>query len=38
MGKEVLVRTLGKTAMLYNIRCITVLHAMLKEHGSAWPN
>lgn len=31
--KEVLVCTVGKTVLLYDIRCIDDLHAMLKEHG-----
>ncbi len=32
-GKEVLVCTVGKTVLLYDIRCITDLHAMLMTHG-----
>lgn len=32
-GKEVLVCTVGKTVLLYDIRCIDDLHAMLKKHG-----
>lgn len=32
-GKEVLVCTVGKTVLLYDIRCINDLHAMLKKHG-----
>ncbi len=32
-GKEVLVCTVGKTVLLYDIRCINDLHVMLKEHG-----
>lgn len=32
-GKEVLVCTVGKTVLLYNIRCLDDLHAMLKKHG-----
>jgi hypothetical protein len=32
-GKEVLVCTVGKTVLLYDIRCITDLHTMLKKHG-----
>jgi len=32
-GKEVLVCTVGKTVLLYNLRCIYDLHSMLKEHG-----
>ncbi len=32
-GTEVLVCTVGKTVLLYDIRCITDLHAMLKKHG-----
>ena len=31
--KEVLVCTVGKTVLLYDIRCINDLHAMLKKHG-----
>jgi len=31
--KEFLVCTLGKTVLLYDIRCINDLHAMLKKHG-----
>ena len=31
-GKEVLVCTVGKTVLLYDIRCINDLHAMLKKH------
>jgi hypothetical protein len=34
-GKEVLVCTVGKTVLHYDLRCIDDLHAMLKEHG-AW--
>ena len=36
-GKEVLVCTVGKTVLLYDIRCINDLHAMLKKHGSRCP-
>src|SRR3954452_10682019 len=32
-GKEVLVCTVGKTVLLYNIACLHDLHKMLKEHG-----
>ncbi len=32
-GKEVLVCTVGKTVLLYDIRCIAHLHDMLKNHG-----
>jgi len=32
-SKEVLVCTVGKTVLLYDIRCINDLHAMLKKHG-----
>jgi len=32
-GKEVLVCTVGKTVLLYDIRCLDDLHAMLKKHG-----
>ena len=32
-GKEVLVCTVGKTVLLYEIRCIIDLHSMLKKHG-----
>ncbi|MBK8583569.1 MAG: DUF6855 family protein [Flavobacteriales bacterium] len=32
-GKEVLVCTVGKTVLLYDMRCINDLHAMLKKHG-----
>ncbi len=32
-GKEVLVCTVGKTVLLYDIRVLTDLHAMLKAHG-----
>lgn len=32
-GKEVLVCTVGKTVLLYDIRCINDLHVMLKKHG-----
>ena len=31
-GKEVLVCTVGKTVLLYNLDCIEDLHTMLKEH------
>src|ERR1700722_12638078 len=32
-GKEVLVCTVGKTVLLYNIDCLKDLHTMLKKHG-----
>ncbi len=32
-GKEMLVCTVGKTVLHYDIRCINDLHAMLKKHG-----
>ncbi|MFN8277166.1 MAG: hypothetical protein U0T84_06770 [Chitinophagales bacterium] len=32
-GAEVLVCTVGKTVLLYQLRCIDDLHAMLKKHG-----
>jgi hypothetical protein len=32
-GKEVLVCTVGKTVLLYDIRCIDHLHQMLLSHG-----
>ena len=32
-GKEVLVCTVGKTVLLYNMDCIADLHNMLKAHG-----
>ena len=32
-GKDVLVCTVGKTVLLYDIQCLTDLHQMLKEHG-----
>lgn len=32
-GQEVLVCTVGKTTLLYNIDCIDDLHTMLKKHG-----
>ena len=31
-GKEVLVCTVGKTVLLYDFRCLTDLHLMLKKH------
>ena len=31
--KEVLVCTVGKTVLLYNMDCLNDLHAMLKKHG-----
>ena len=32
-GKDVLVCTVGKTVLLYDLRCLDHLHAMLKKHG-----
>src|SRR5882757_287484 len=32
-GKEVLVCTVGKTVLLYDYRCLTDLHVMLKKNG-----
>jgi hypothetical protein len=32
-GKDILVCTVGKTILHYNIACIDDLHAMLKAHG-----
>jgi hypothetical protein len=32
-GQDVLVCTVGKTVLLYNISCIDDLHKMLKKHG-----
>ncbi len=32
-GKDVLVCTVGKTVLLYNIDALTDLHKMLKDHG-----
>lgn len=32
-GNEVLVCTVGKTVLLYNLNCIDDLHKMLKKHG-----
>lgn len=32
-GKEVLVCTVGKTILFYDMRCIDDLHKMLKHHG-----
>lgn len=32
-GKDVLVCTVGKTVLLYNINCIDDLHRMLTTHG-----
>ncbi|MDX2250516.1 MAG: hypothetical protein SF052_27290 [Bacteroidia bacterium] len=32
-GEEVLVCTVGKTVLLYDMRCLEDLHAMLKSHG-----
>jgi hypothetical protein len=31
--KEVIVCTVGKTVLLYDAKCLTDLHNMLKEHG-----
>lgn len=33
-GRDVLVCTVGKTVLLYDIRCLEDLHAMLIEHGN----
>lgn len=32
-GEEVLVCTVGKTVLLYNMQCLDDLHQMLKAHG-----
>ena len=32
-GKEVIVCTVGKTVLLYDGKCLTDLHEMLKKHG-----
>ena len=32
-GEEVLVCTVGKTVLLYNMQCLNDLHQMLKAHG-----
>jgi hypothetical protein len=32
-GKDVLVCTVGKTVLLYNINCIADLHEMLRKHA-----
>jgi hypothetical protein len=32
-GRDVLVCTVGKTVLFYDLRCIDDLHAMLKKHG-----
>ena len=32
-GKEVIVCTVGKTVLLYDAKCLTDLHEMLKAHG-----
>lgn len=32
-GKEILVCTVGKTILHYDMRCLSDLHAMLKKHG-----
>lgn len=32
-GQDVLVCTVGKTVLLYNIACLDDLHKMLKKHG-----
>ena len=36
-GAPVLVCTVGKTVLLYDVRCIEDLHAMLKAHGDWMP-
>jgi AraC-like DNA-binding protein len=33
LGREVLVCTVGKTVLHYELRCVTDLHAMLRAHG-----
>ncbi len=33
-GNKVLVCTVGKTVLLYDIRCLDDLHSMLKENGN----
>jgi hypothetical protein len=32
-GKDVIVCTVGKTVLLYDAKCLTDLHEMLKAHG-----
>ncbi len=32
-GRDILVCTVGKTALFYDARCVEDLHAMLKENG-----
>jgi len=32
-GKEILVCTVGKTVLHYDMRCLNDLHTMLKKHG-----
>jgi len=32
-GKDILVCTVGKTILHYNIECLNDLHSMLKKHG-----
>lgn len=32
-GKDVLVCTVGKTVLLYDLKCLQDLHTMLKKHG-----
>ncbi len=32
-GKDVLVCTVGKTVLFYNMNCLQDLHTMLKKHG-----
>jgi hypothetical protein len=32
-GRDVLVCTVGKTVLLYDLRAVTDLHTMLKQHG-----
>ena len=32
-GKDILVCTVGKTVLHYNINCLKDLHKMLKDHG-----
>ncbi|MDX1417857.1 MAG: hypothetical protein R3293_26885 [Candidatus Promineifilaceae bacterium] len=33
-GREIIVCTVGKTVLWYDYRCLSDLHAMLKEHGN----
>ena len=36
-GVRILVCTVGKTVLLYDLRCLDDLHAMLKKHGDWMP-